>query len=99
MTAIGIRSGCRSPGSPHSGLVWGLSRLDKDGPITVIPAQAGIQSHGRYGRETLGPRLRGDDERGGLVSKGQAPTCFRVQFSTGDIAGGDAEPRIRSGTA
>jgi hypothetical protein len=30
--------------------------------MTVIPAQAGIQSHGRYGGETLDPRLRGDDE-------------------------------------
>jgi len=31
-------------------------------PYSVIPAQAGIQSHQRDGRETLDPRLRGDDE-------------------------------------
>jgi hypothetical protein len=31
------------------------------GPTTVIPAQAGIQSHEPDGRTTLDPRLRGDD--------------------------------------
>jgi hypothetical protein len=32
--------------------------------IFVIPAKAGIQSHKRTGRETLDPRLRGDDGYG-----------------------------------
>ena len=54
----------------------------------VIPARAGIQSHGRHGRETLDPRLRGDDgERGeGAGKRGENagrsaghqkyPSCF-----------------------